>query len=250
MITKAAYLLCLVLAGAASVAQVPFDGLTYFGIGLKPIVPNAFFGNGPETFETPDFTTDFVPRPGFAFGMNVRHELSNMWAIQTGIYYVRRNFRIDILDPLTGFRAEMPYTFINYEIPIEGLIYVRLKKQLYMNASTGLSFDAYPSNVESIQFEYEQKTIRRRWIQLALAANLGFEYRTKEKGFLYFGASYHAPTDDIAVVRVRYSRDGFPYYSNFAMNGSYLTLDLKYFFHSDPYDSSNQKPRKKRKIGQ
>jgi len=228
---------------------VPFDGLTYFGLTVKPIVPNQYFGSGTERFAFTEFNADFSHLPGYSFGMIIRHELSPMWALETGISYGKRRFNVDLTDIQTGVKANMAFTLINYEVPLQALIYVRLRKRFYMNASAGLSFDAYPSNVETIQFDYEQRTLRRRWLQLALATNLGFEYRTKEKGYFYLGAGYHAPTDDIAVVRTRLNRDGAPYYGSFFIPGTYLTVDLKYFFHEDPYDSSNRPPRKKKKIG-
>jgi hypothetical protein len=229
---------CIVLTvialGTINHSDAQHEGLTSFGIGLKPIVPAEFIGTGEVLIEGSDFNSSFRQRPGYSFGMIVRHELNKMWAFETGIYYVRRRFQIDIHDPETGYRAEMPYTLINYEIPLQGLVYVRVRDRLYMNASGGFSFDAYPSNVETIRFEYEQKTIRRRWIQTAIKANYGFEWRSSESGFFYLGAGYHRPLDNIAQVRLRYSRDGYPFYKNFAMEGAYLTIDLKYFFHEEP----------------
>jgi len=67
-----------------------------------------------------------------------------------------------------------------------------------------------------------------------LLANYGFEYRTKEDGYFYFGASFHRPFADIAQTAVQFDINTNPTRINYALSGSYLTLDFRYFFHEDP----------------
>jgi hypothetical protein len=141
----------------------------------------------------------------------------------------------------------MRYRFIGYEIPMQGLLYMRLGKELYVNASGGLSMDLYPSNVETsngyfvdtVAFDFYQKTIRQRWLQLSVLANVGFEWRTKESGYIYLGASYHRPFNQIAQVYAEMQIDTDPTSVVFPLSGNYLTVDFRYFFHEAPERKKN-----------
>ena len=78
----------------------------------------------------------------------------------------------------------------------------------------------------------DSQSERTSWIIPALQANIGFEYRTYESGFWYLGFSYHQPFTNLteAVVgfgEIQSSND----FTFFDVSGTYLTIDLKYFFH-------------------
>jgi len=165
-----------------------------------------------------------------------------MWSFETGINFVQRNFSLTIHHPRLQESMVMNYRFIGYEIPIQGMVYVKLGNHLYMNASGGLSFDMYPSNVESfdnsrvdtVAFDFYQKTVRNGWLQFALLANYGFEWRTKSKGHYYLGVSYHRPFKDIGATFTIAEIDRDPARMEHFIKGDYLTLDLRYFFHEKP----------------
>jgi hypothetical protein len=120
-----------------------------------------------------------------------------------------------------------------------------------MNASGGVSFDTYPSNafstndavVDTLVLDIEQRTFRRSWVQMAVLANYGFEYRTKDKGYWYLGASYHRPFSDMATTEVTYLRNTVPEVVLADLSGSYLTVDLRYFFHEDPDRKRKTRPK-------
>ena len=61
-------------------------------------------------------------------------------------------------------------------------------------------------------------------------ANLGFEYRTKEKGTFYLGGSYHLPFSPIMTFAMSYEKPPTNVVAIDNIRGSYLTLDLRYYF--------------------
>jgi hypothetical protein len=175
-------------------------------------------------------------------GMVIRRGLNKNWSFETGINLVQRNYTLTFDHPILEEKQELDFRFIGYEIPLQGMIYVRLGDHLYMNASGGVSIDLYPTDVQSqvssrrdtLRFDFFQRTFKNSWVQVALLANYGFEYRTKEDGYFYFGASFHRPFADIAQTAVQFDINTNPTRINYALSGSYLTLDFRYFFHEDP----------------
>lgn len=218
------------------------ENVTTFGIQIKPMLNSAFFGTVGTTAENGSLVVVNTPRLGWNFGGVVRRGLTKNWSFETGINVVQRNYTLDFKHPLLEEDQRLDFRFIGYEIPLQGLIYVRLGERFFMNASGGLSFDLYPTDVESqidqrrdtLRFDFYQRTYKNSWLQVAVIANYGFEYRTKEDGYFYFGASFHAPFSDIAVTAARFDVNTFPTRLEYQISGTYLTLDFKYFFHEDP----------------
>lgn len=213
--------------------------VTTFGIQFKPIVPSKFFNSGEEQVVQDYLTVNYKPRIGFNFGMVMRQGFTDVISLEAGINMVRRNYDLTARDTDLGMDLKLNFAFVGYEVPVLGLIYVKLGERLWMNGAGGVSFDFYPTSVfnlvsdvqDTIFFDFEQFTSRRHWMQVALLANYGFEYRTKTKGYWYLGISYHRPFDDVATTRATLIRDNIPLsvYNN--LSGSYLTIDLRYFFH-------------------
>lgn len=218
------------------------QGVTTFGVQFKPMVPSAFFETGPETFSTDELEMTLTPRFGVNFGCVIRKGLTPTWSFETGINLVQRNYSIQFQHERLPQNETMNYRFIGYEIPLQGLLYMRLGENLFVNASGGMSIDLYPSNVETsngyfvdtVAFDFYQKTIRQSWLQAAILANLGFEWRTKKSGYFYLGASYHRPFNDIGYVFAEIQIDTDPAVVTYPVSGNYLTIDLRYFFHEDP----------------
>lgn len=212
------------------------------GLQLKPMIPLKFINPESEPITGDDFSSTLSPLFGVNLGMVVRKGLSDMWSLETGINFAQRNFSMMINHPEMPETKSMSYRFISYEIPIQGMIYVKLGDQLFMNASGGISLDMFPSHVESfanarkdsLVFDFHQKTIRNGWLQLSLLANYGFEWRTKSSGYYYLGVSYHRPFQVIGAsfLTAEFNRD--PARMVHYIKGDYLTLDFRYFFHEKP----------------
>ena len=209
-------------------------GVTTLGIQVKPVVPLDLFDPVVE-LERDQLSGTVELTGGYAFGMSVRVGVSNTISFETGISQVQRNYRYTLLNDTSGYSATERFRYVGYEVPVVALAYIRLGERLWMNAALGFSFDAYPSDVQKDVEQGRIYVFRNNWAQFATLANLGVEYRTEGSGYFYLGASFHRPFGSIAVADLTYyGQNFFPYTMRGTLDGSYLTLDLRYYFHEDP----------------
>ena len=178
-----------------------------------------------ETLSNDGLTVTLDPMVGYNFGMFIQQRLTPLLAVETGIYTVRRNYRSSYVHAPTDTLQDATFALVGYEIPVQGLMYVQLGEQLFMNASGGFSIDMYPSDVftnnslgkDTLSIVYNVATQRRRWVQLGLVA-------------WYMGASYHRPFDSIGETRSKLEVNGVGTTVSHQLNGSYLTVDVRYVF--------------------
>lgn len=226
------------------------QNVTTLGVQLKPMIPSKYFNTGTEGIESDSINISVDPQVGLNFGMVIRRGLTKSWSLETGICLVQRNYRMTFDLPREDLSKSMSFRYICYEVPIQGIIFVKLSDELYMNGSAGVSLDFYPTNVESFAFDqkdsvsysFYQKTWKKKWIQVAILANYGFEYRTKNSGYFYVGASYHRPFSEIGYTAIQTERDYNPDRYSLLLRGNYLTADFRYFFHEKP---EKRKPKEK-----
>ncbi len=221
------------------------ENVTTFGIQLKPILPIKTFVDGPIEFNDLPYSGSLTSSTGYAFGMVIRRGFTKTLSIESGINYVRRNYRLSMAKiDSTSLMDETEFGFVSYNMPIQGLVYIKLADQLFMNASTGVQVDFYVSGTYTLgrDIEMTQTTWPHSRIGASYIANLGFEYRTERKGYFYFGASYSKPFGLMAVTRTTWRNDSAADYNQFIyLGGQYLTIDLKYFFHEKPQKKSKKK---------
>ena len=219
-------------------SQIP-ENKTLFGLQIKPIIPNRFIGQYEQSFNrpgSPSFSGSFEQKLGYSAGIAIRHQFSKVFSLETAINFVRRNYHFNYVSVDSGYSATSKVGFIGYDIPVNGLVYVRIADKWYMNASAGINFGFYPTSVQSVnddsntKIQFKQITSPTRRIQLGLNINYGFEYRIKSIGTFYLGASYLLPFSDIAINQMTWVNNGSDLYVREGVNGSFLTLDLKYFF--------------------
>ncbi len=219
-------------------AQKKVNPPSYFGIQFKPLIPGDFLSKSVITVLDSGFIGTFTQKQGYSFGATVRVGLTKLISLETGINQVKRNYQIDFNLQDSSLSARSSFGILSYDIPINAMIYIQLSKKIFTNASLGTSFINYPSNVGSSVI-VEQKHLfisegrRNRRFDFELNANLGFELRTEKSGFFYLGASAKIPFAPIFKVAASYE------YSNAVeklaignVNGSYLSIDLRYFFHN------------------
>lgn len=226
------------MLSATGLAQ---KGVTTFGIQLKPLIPNSYFNFSDESKQSLDgsLSSTWSPRASLNFGMVIRKGISKAISIETGINLVRRNYTVESIDESQNVINETKFSFSGYEIPLQGLIYVRLDERWWMNGSAGVSLDMYPSNTFVTGSEFQNRTfydfsirtVKSSWLQLAIQANYGFEFRSKDKGYFYVGASYHRPFSDFASSEVTYEYDLEKVITFNRLSGTYFTLDFRYFFN-------------------
>lgn len=216
-----------------------------FGLQYKPIISASYFNAGDESAIWEDgYSSELLPRFGQSLGMVVRYNFSTTFSLETGLNLVNRRYRFTLKNSSINLDDYTTFTLRSYEFPIQLLSYVRIAEQYYINASFGNSFNVFPSDIISFGEKndiYFLSTSRRKKMQAAFIANLGVEYRTKEKGIFYFGASFHRPWKNTARSFPEYD-DGTNSFNTGApsaedskyldISGNYFTLDIRYFFSS------------------
>lgn len=167
--------------------------------------------------------------------MVVRTGLSRTLSLETGINQITRRYDYRIVNDTAGYDNGSSVRFVGYEIPLLMLVYIRLGENTWMNNALGVSLDMYPSDVVSTLEQGRFYMYRKSWIQGGAVANIGVEYRSYKSGYFYLGATYHRPFTEMAITEFTWSTPTMlPYSVRSALNGSYLTLDLRYFFHESP----------------
>lgn len=219
------------------------EKVTTFGIQLRPIVPIQFFDAGIQEKNQNNIQYINQPKFGLSFGMVIRKGFTKSLSLETGLNFLKRNYDLTINDLDSSFSGTSNFSIVNYEIPVLGLVYVRLGRNMFMNVAGGVSFDIYPTPL-FVSDEYFTNAVNRtNWIQPSLLANLGWEYRTEKSGYIYFGASLHRSFSKIFTEFVVYNGESGnrKEEETFDLTGNYLTLDIRYFFHED-------KQQKKKKV--
>ena len=237
------FFLLIVLATAVNCTAQ--QNVVTLGIQIKPIIPFKFFKSGIESLSDRIYTVEVEQKVGYSYGVVIRWGLTKMFSLETGINQTRRNFNVFNTDTDSSFTDQSDFGIINYEIPVQFLVYIKLSDRLYMNNSAGLSINMYPTDVTSrgIDRRFGHTSVKNGYFQPSLNANVGYEYRTREKGYFYLGASYHGPFFNIATSGFTYNHDLALYQAESKLYGSYLTIDFRYFFHEDP--KKREKKKKK-----
>lgn len=215
---------------------------------MKPIIPSNLLRAGNTQAFNEGIEYNMNQRVGYAFGGIIRQGLTPWFSLETGINYVRRNFEATVSNPNLSFSDSSRFRIIGYEIPVQGLVFVRLSDQLYMDGGFGLAFDMFPSDVSSGTNDFYHITVRNAgalppglsWMKMGLLANVGFELRTKESGYFYVGATYHRPFGTIYNSQVRYMNGSSEDRAELQLSGNYLTLDLRYYFHEEPKEKTKK----------
>ena len=212
-------------------AKVP----SYFGIQLRPVFPTRFIGSSLTELSQDGFETTLQQRLGYSFGATVRAGITEFIAFETGLNFTQRNFDVDFGVPDSNSFGSDRLSFIEYDLPLNGLVYIKLTDEVYMNASLGaaLTFkptDVYVENSPGGPHRYIHYGVTRRKIGLDLNANIGFEYRTRKDGFFYIGGSARVPFAPLFDFLASYNYQGYNVQMDAPVDGSFLALDFKYFF--------------------
>ena len=227
-ITKSVLFSCLIFFGSSLFAQ---KSLTTVGIQYKPIFPIDFLGTGPLTneFDGVQFKNELTS--GFSFGLIIRHQFTDVIAIEGGINYVKRKFDLTFSD--ADFVGNSQFRIIGYEIPLTAMFFTRVSENIYVNGALGPACDMFASSILTYDEYFSHVASRKQIFNPAINGNVGFEYRTKKNGTIYLGASYHRPFSYIYVDKARYTYRGKDVGAVSFIVGSYLTIDLRYYFHEE-----------------
>lgn len=220
-----------------------FGVQNYFGFQTRMIIPSDAIGPNSLTLTKEAFTTTIQQQVGYTFGGVVRLGLSELISIETGLNYVQRIYGITMSEKDSSITAFGTMKFIQYDIPVSAVINVKLTKEFYANASLGIALQNKPSSVGIItnpqgkhEFLHQGVVDIHKKISFDLISSIGFEYRTKKSGVFYLGGSARVAMAPVflLVAKHRYVNDSQVVFGN--VNGSYLSVDLKYFL---PYKRSS-----------
>jgi hypothetical protein len=234
-------LILIVLFPLVSLAQ---KDITTVGFQIKPLFSSSFFGTGPQSLSDSSFNYTLKPGSGYAAGMIIRKGFTPSLSLEFGLNYVVRNIALTANDgnQEVGNRLRI----VGYEVPITQLIFIRLSQQIYMNAGAGFCLNIFPSDVYKRDTSLYVYGGRSHIFTPSLLANIGVEYRTPKSGYFYLGASLNRPFSEIYGISLSYMKNGLPLNSVLGkMNGSYVSVDLKYFFHEDPEKKKARKAKQK-----
>lgn len=176
---------------------------------------------------------------GIGFGGVVRIRLTKMWNLESGIYYTRRRYNFRIQDLQGPFVDQNQFRVISYEIPLKGLVYIQLGDQLFMNVALGVAFNFFASDIIRLERNYNFQGYKPAWVRFGVLGNVGFEWRTKESGYFYLGATWHQIPGEIMRTEVNYYRPSTAEDANGQfehvgrqrdfLDGTYFSIDLRYF---------------------
>lgn len=231
MMNKVVFIVCFLLCFGKAFAQNAPKNKYEFGLQYKPIFTANFFGTGPIGQNISGSTLTQTQQFGSGLGGIIRRNYKTNLAFETGIQFMRRNFIIDVDAPIP---SRDTFRIVGYEIPFNVLVFIQLSERIFMNVAGGLSLDMFPSDVSvenKLMFTYAG---RYSIFNLGLNANVGFEFRTKNSGFFYLGSTFHRPFWNIYRSSVDYTGDIAPKRFLLDFRGTYLTLDFRYYFHSNP----------------
>lgn len=208
------------------------ESVTTFGIQFKPIINSELVNTGPQIQKEGNVSFEVAPKEGYSFGMVIRKGMTKQLSLETGINFTQRNYDLTLSHDSLNFSGTSDFRYIIYEIPVLGLVYVQLGQQTYLNTAFGVSLNFLPSDWNTFEDYFAHLSVRRSWIMPSLVANMGFEYRTYDKGYWYIGFSYHRPFNNITNAIVQYNGQSEKgEITSFDILGNYLTLDLRYFFN-------------------
>ncbi len=222
-------------------AQMKFSNQkypTYFGICASPVIPTNFIGAKATYFEdtTGTMQTTFTNKVGYTFGGIIRIGLTKNISIETGLSQVSRIYNAQVNIPDSGIYRNQELAFVNYDIPINGMIHVQLDQKWYMNANLGIAINHYPSDVRDSIIVGQGKSIyvegrRTNRTYFSTNAGIGFEYRTEKSGIIYIGAGAKVPFRPtlFGVSIFNQSGTGNKIVAYKPIIAGYFTIDLRYY---------------------
>lgn len=208
---------------------------SYFGLQIRPVFPTRFIGEPETVLTNNEFSTTISQKMGYSFGGTIRAGLTKLIAFESGINFTQRNFDISMSVADSNVFASNELSFIEYDVPLNGLVYVQMSEKIFMNASLGMALTFKPTDVgvrtlPGGSFDFYHTGMVTRKAGLDLNVNLGFEYRTEKNGFFYIGGSGRVPFAPVFEMVAMYKYQGYKNTIIGEIDGSFLAIDFKYFF--------------------
>lgn len=234
-----------------------------FGLEVSPIIPTGLFNRSLSQVENQNEQLKFSLDPllSYRFGGALRFDvfnfrrlkLGNMFTFNTGIYYNRRAFRVEVRDVSNPVEDNLlisnRFRYISYEVPLMLQLHLQASEKIWVNFALGTGLEFFPSQVFTKQGEqgkegfFLQYTARKFLILAPLKASFGAEYRTEKSGYFGLGVSISRPMPYMADTYLEYWKQSgqeiyavYPYGSKADENlpvrnqGMFLSVDFRYYF--------------------
>ena len=209
----------------------------HFGVQTKIILPSDFLGPVKTSLSNEGFNSNLTQKIGYSYGAIVRADYTKNITVECGINYVQRQFRAEMnySDSVVNINDTNNLTFINYELPITGIVKIQLSKNIYSLVGLGPSFTFKPTNVALIDLPggkhlfYHSGSVKKFGVDLN--AQAGFELRTKKSGYFYIGGGVKVPTAYLFNWGGKYGQQGSSesLIDFEKVNGAFLSIDLRYY---------------------
>lgn len=220
---------------------------SYFGVQIRSVLPTSFVGNTITQVQKDGMKASLTQTPGYSFGGIVRVGLTELISLETGINFTQRRFQIQGSLADSGIFVNNDFGFIQYDLPINGLIYIKLSKRTFANASLGITAGFKPTSVATLnnisgsKFFYHTGFVDKK-ANLDLNGNLGFEFRSKKSGFFYLGTTVRLPTSPLFTYIATYRNQGYKVSQYGEVSGAFLGIDVRYFFKNVKAQKEDQRP--------
>lgn len=208
-----------------------------FGLQARILQPSEFLGPRTSSLLDGGFSSSLNQKTGFSYGALIRADYTKSISLEVGLNYIQRQFnaQMNYTDSVTSISDSNKLTFINYEIPLTGIVKIQMGQKLFATAGLGPSFSYKPTNVALIDQPggphtfYHSGTVKKFGIDLN--AQIGFEFRTRKSGIYYIGGAVKVPTSYLFNWGGKYSKqNSSQYFIDFTkVNGAFLTIDLRYY---------------------
>jgi len=169
---------CLIFISIIGFAQ---KQTTYAGFVLKVLTPNSIFRtNQIALVDSINQTLSVKNKPSYGIGMNIRKNLSKTWAIEGGLFYIKRSLEFNTTETRNNLNFKNSFDIISYELPIHALMYIPFNDNFYSSAGVGFAFnflateDYQNGDTLAMSLTYAR---RRSWIQPSISMSYGVEYR-------------------------------------------------------------------------
>lgn len=206
----------------------------FYGMQMRLIVPG-FGSNTPMSLADSMYRSTSKFLPGYSFGGMIRRDFENGFSIEGGINYTQRHLYVQMEVPDSSISLENTMTFINYEFPFQGLVFVKMTKSIFGSAGLGASFFYKPTSVRVNNYTEGKSNFVHygyaRWkFGAEINAQAGFEFRTNKIGFYYLGASAKIPLSALFEYNGLYFYGTQLKANDFTQaSGAFLSVDLRYY---------------------
>ncbi len=223
IIRKLSFLTLIILIVQSLSAQ---ERKVTFGLQVEPLIPSNLIRSGDISAFRQGVQFDISPQPGYGYGAHLSFRLNERMAIESGINYLIRDYRITATEE--NFELDLQFSADNFEIPLTFNYFIRLGERLYIDQSLGFSFQFLPGEFQSRIYEeiptggyvydFSQISVRNYWVMPVFRGGFGFEYRTENSGWFYIGPVYRL-FSTLYQTRILYTHP--------PINVNDLTIDLK-----------------------